>query len=150
MRNVLCDVPKKQKSLVAAIVRTIFMQEDLNNAKQTLKYVIEQLKVRFPKAAQTVMDAEEDILAYMSFPEKHWKHIYSSNLIERLNKEIRRRFNVVSVFPDRASVIRLGGAILIEQNDEWSVAERRYLSKESMDELMLKDAIRRLPNADNM
>ncbi len=126
------------------------MQEDLNNAKQTLKYVIEQLKGRFPKAAQTVMDAEEDILEYMSFPEKHWKHIYSSNLIERLNKEIRRRFNVVSVFPDRASVIRLGGAILIEQNDEWSVAERRYLSKESMDELMLKDAIRRLPNADNM
>ncbi|HHT94043.1 MAG TPA: IS256 family transposase, partial [Clostridiaceae bacterium] len=77
------------------------MQEDLNNAKQTLKYVIEQLKGRFPKAAQTVMDAEEDILEYMSFPEKHWKHIYSSNLIERLNKEIRRRFNVVSVFPDR-------------------------------------------------
>jgi putative transposase len=74
----------------------------------------------------------------MKFPEKHWKHIYSSNLIERLNKEIRRLLNVVSVFPDRDSVIRFGGAILIGQNDEWSVAERRYLSKESMDELMLK------------
>ncbi len=96
------------------------------------------------------MDAEEDVLAYMKFPEKHWKHIYSSNLIERLNKEIRRRFNVVSVFPDRDSVVRLGGAILIEQNDEWSVAERRYLSRESMDELMLKDAFKKLPDKDSI
>jgi transposase-like protein len=150
MRNVLCDVPKKQKSLVAAIVRTIFMQEDIDSAKDTLKAVLEQLKVRFPKAAQTVLDAEEDVLAYMKFPEKHWKHIYSSNLIERLNKEIRRRFNVVSVFPDRDSVVRLGGAILIEQNDEWSVAERRYLSRESMDELMLKDAFKKLPDKDSI
>lgn len=139
MRNVLCDVPKKQKSLVGAIVRTIFMQEDKDGAKEALKLVIDQLRTRFPKAAQTVLNAEEEVLAYMNFPEKHWKHIYTSNLIERLNKEIRRRFNVVSVFPDRESVIRLGGAILIEQNDEWSVSERRYMSKESMDELFIKE-----------
>jgi len=141
MRNVLTQVPKKQKGMVAALVRTIFNQDSKDEAKKCLKMVVEQLRSRFPKAAEVVELAEEDVLAYMYFPEKHWKQIYSSNLIERLNKEIKRRFNVVSVFPDRASVIRLGGALLMEQHDEWCVAERRYLSAESMQDLYLKLAL---------
>ena len=89
---------------------------------------------------QIVTDAEDEVLTYMSFSQKQWQQIYSSNVLERLNKEIRRRFNVVSVFPDRASVIRLGGAVLMEQHDEWLVADKRYLSAESMDKLYLKTA----------
>lgn len=135
MRNVVSQVPKKQKGMVAAIVRTIFNQDSKEEAKHCLRMVVDQLINRFPKAAEVVELAEDEVLAYMNFPEKHWKQLYSSNLIERLNKEIKRRFNVVSVFPNRASVIRLGGAILMEQHDEWCVAERRYLSAESMQDL---------------
>lgn len=74
----------------------------------------------------------------MDFPQKHWQSIFSTNLIERLNKELRRRFNVVSVFPNDNAVIRLGGSILMEQHDEWAAAERRYMSQESMNELYIK------------
>lgn len=142
MRNVLCQVPQKQKGMVAAITRTIFMQEDKESAKTCLRAVTDQLRVKFPKAADVVELAENEVLTYMDFPDKHWKQIYTSNLIERLNKEIRRRFNVVSVFPNRDAVTRLGGAILMEQNDEWCVSDRRYLSKESMSELYIAEAIR--------
>ena len=141
MRNVLCQVPQKQKGLVAAIVKTIFMAENKNEAKAQLRSVVQQLSPRFPKAMEVVEKAEDEILAYMDFPVKHWQSIFSTNLIERLNKEIRRRFNVVSVFPDRNSVIRLGGSILIEQHDEWAAADRRYMSAESMTELYVKLAL---------
>lgn len=142
MRNVLSQVPQKQKGMVAAITRTIFMQEDKKAAKVCLRAVSDQLRTKFPKAANVVELAENEVLSYMGFPEKHWKQIYTSNLIERLNKEIRRRFNVVSVFPNRKAVIRLGGALLMEQNDEWCVSERRYMSKESMDELQMKEVMK--------
>jgi putative transposase len=142
MRNVLSQVPQKQKGMVAAITRTIFMQEDKDAAKVCLRAVTDQLRTKFPKAADVVESAENEVLSYMDFPEKHWKQIYTSNLIERLNKEIRRRFNVVSVFPNREAVIRLGGAILMEQNDEWCVSERRYLSKKSMSELYMTEALK--------
>lgn len=137
MRNVLCQVPQKQKGLVAAIVKTIFMVENKDEAKKQLRVVVDQLSPRFKKAMQVVENAEAEILTYMNFPPKHWASIFSSNLLERLNKEVRRRFNVVSIFPDRDSVIRLGGAILMEQHDEWAAAERRYMSAESMTELYL-------------
>jgi transposase-like protein len=138
MRNVLSQVPKKYQGIVSAMVRTIFTADKVEEAKTQLRMVVDQLSTRFPKAMQIVIDAEDEVLTYMSFPQKHWQQIYSSNVLERLNKEIRRRFNVVSVFPDRASVIRLGGAVLMEQHDEWLVAEKRYLSAESMDMLYLK------------
>jgi putative transposase len=124
--------------MVSAIVRTIFTADKVEEAKKELRLVVDQLSSRFPKAMQIVSDAEDEVLSYMSFPQKHWQQIYSSNVLERLNKEIRRRFTVVSVFPDRTSVIRLGGAVLMEQHDEWLVAEKRYLSAESMDILYLK------------
>jgi len=135
MRNVLCQVPQKQKSMVAAIVRTIFMAENREEAKAQLRSVVDQLSPRFAKAMEVVENAEDDILAFYNFPARHRKSIYSTNVLERLNKEIRRRFNVVSVFPDRNAVIRLGGAILMEQNDEWTCCEKRYFSMDSINEL---------------
>lgn len=137
MRNVLCQVPQKQKGMVSAIVKTIFMVESKEDAKIQLRAVVNQLSPRFPKAMEIVIKAEDEILSYMNFPQKHWQSIFSSNLLERLNKEIRRRFNVVSIFPNRDSVIRLGGALLMEQHDEWAAADRRYMSAESMTELYL-------------
>ena len=138
MRNVLAQVPQKQKGLVSAIVRTIFTAENKQEAKKQLSEVVNQLQGRFAKATDIILNAEDEILTYMDFPQKHWQSIFSTNLIERLNKELRRRFNVVSVFPNDDAVIRLGGSILMEQHDEWAAAERRYMSQESMNELYIK------------
>lgn len=137
MRNILAEVPKKQKGMVSAMVRTIFSAENKNDAKAQVSAVLNQLSGRFPRAMSVLEQGEEDVLAYMDFPQKHWQQIYSSNVLERLNKEIRRRINVVQVFPDRNSVIRLAGAVLMEQHDEWIAAEKRYLSLDSMNELYL-------------
>jgi putative transposase len=93
------------------------------------------MRGRWPKAAELVAEAENDILAYMNFPEEHWTRIYSTNPLERLNKEVKRRTNVVGIFPDGASVIRLVGAVLMEVSDEWQVG-RRYFSQESMKKLL--------------
>lgn len=137
MRNILAEVPKKQKGMVSTMVRTIFSAENKNDAKAQVSAVLNQLSGRFPRAMSVLEQGEEDVLAYMDFPQKHWQQIYSSNVLERLNKEIRRRINVVQVFPDRNSVIRLAGAVLMEQHDEWIAAEKRYLSLDSMNELYL-------------
>lgn len=135
MRNVLAHIPKGSKAVVAAAIRTIFAQPDRDAAGQQLSEVAKVMRPRWPKAAGLVAAAEEDVLAYMNFPPEHWTRIYSTNPLERLNKEIKRRTNVVGVFPDQASVIRLVGSILMEISDEWQVG-RRYFSKESMRKLM--------------
>ena len=131
---------RKSKGLVSAIVKPSLWLKTRMKQKQ-LRSVVELLSPRFPKAMEVVERAEDEILAYMDFPIKHWQSIFSTNLLERLNKEIRRRFNVVSVFPDRNSVVRLGGSILMEQHDEWAAADRRYMSAESMTELYVKIAL---------
>lgn len=134
MRNLLCHVPRGDQAMVAAALRTIFAQPTQEAARRQLCAVYEAMRSRWPKAAQVLSDAEADILAYMVFPQEHWKRIYSNNVLERLNKEVKRRTNVVGVFPDEASVIRLVGAVLEEQADEWQVA-KRYFSLESMHKL---------------
>jgi putative transposase len=131
MRNVLAHVPHGDKSMIAAALRTFFAQPNRQAAGQQLQEVVRTMTARWPKAAQLVADAEEDILAYMTFPPEHWTRIYSTNPLERLNKEVKRRTNVVGVFPDEAAVVRLIGAVLLEQADEWEV-DRRYFSQESM------------------
>ena len=140
MRNLLCHVPRGDQAMVAAALRTIFAQPDQAAARRQLRIVYEAMLTRWPKAAQVLTAVEEDILAYMTFPEEHWKRIYSNNVLERLNKEIKRRTNVVGVFPDEASVIRLVGAVLAEQADEWQVA-KRYFSLETMRKLVEPQAL---------
>ena len=134
MRNLLCHVPRGDQAMVAAALRTIFAQPSQEAARRQLRAVYEAMVTRWPKAADVLIDAENDILAYMVFPQEHWKRIYSNNVLERLNKEVKRRTNVVGVFPDEPSVIRLVGAILQEQADEWQVT-KRYFSLESMRKL---------------
>ena len=137
MRNVLAYVPQQDKSLVVLMLRMIFNQPNRQAASQQLAEVVNKLRPRWPKAAQVLEEAEEDVLAYMAFPPEHWTRIYSTNPLERLNKEVRRRTNVVGIFPDDNAVIRLVGAVLMEVDDEWAAAsERRYFSQTSMQKLI--------------
>jgi putative transposase len=132
MRNILGTVPSASKEMVAATVRTIFAQPDATATRAQLRDVVAVLESQFPKAAELLEGAETDVTAYAAFPRAHWRKIASTNPLERINKEIKRRSNVVGIFPDDASVIRLVGAVLLEQHDDWAVSERRYLSEESM------------------
>jgi transposase-like protein len=135
MRNLLATVPQGAREAIAAIVRTIFAQPDHASALTQLRKVADGLRPRFPKAAALLEEAAEDVLAYRHLPSEHHRQLHSTNPLERLNKEIKRRSNVVGIFPNPAAVIRLVGAVLLEQDDEWTVAERRYFSVESMGRL---------------
>jgi putative transposase len=119
------------QSLVATLVRSIFDQPDAEHVRAQHASVVDELLERFPEAAVLLDEAREEILAFTAFPVEHWRQIRSNNPQERLNKEIRRRTDVVGIFPDRAAIIRLVGAVLAEQNDEWTEA-RRYMSAESL------------------
>jgi len=136
MRNLLATVPQAMREPIAAIVRTIFAQPDHASALTQLHKVADGLRARFPQAAALLEEAAEDILAHKHFPEEHRRQLHSTNPLERLNKEIKRRSNVVGIFPNVRAAIRLVGAILLEQDDEWAVAERRYFSAESMKRLL--------------
>ena len=131
MKNVLCRVSRSAQPFVATLVRTIFAQPSAAEVEAQLGRVTEQLADRFPEVARMLADAGPDITAFAGFPVEHWRQIWSNNPQERLNREIRRRSDVVGIFPDRASVLRLIGAVLAEQHDEWQVA-RRYMSAESL------------------
>jgi len=132
MRNLLTRVPKSAQSFVATMVRTIFAQPDAETVHEQYRRIVDQLETRFPEAAALLEEAAADLLAFSAFPKEHWRQLWSNNSLERLNKEIRRRTDVVGIFPDRPSVIRLVGAVLAEQHDEWAVASRRYMSVESI------------------
>jgi len=134
MRNALCLVPKGTQQMVAATIRTVFVQPDAATAREQWRRVADQLRARFPRVAQLLDDAEDEVLAYLAFPQEHWRQIWSNNPQERLNKEVKRRTDVVGIFPNDRAVIRLVGAILAEQNDEWQIA-RRYFSAESLAKL---------------
>ena len=140
MRNVLAHVPRGDKSIVAAALRTIFAQPDRQAAGGQLAEVVKAMGPRWAKASELLEEAEDDILAYMAFPSELWTRIYSTNPLERLNKEVKRRTNVVGVFPDGGSVVRLAGSVLLEIADEWQVG-RRYFSLESMTRLNEPDTL---------
>ena len=131
LRNLLAKVPKSAAPLVATLVRSIFAQPDAEAAWAQFHRVVEQLQERFPDAAAMLSDAGPDILAFTAFPQTQWRQIWSNNPQERLNKEIRRRTDVVGIFPNRDAAIRLIGMVLAEQHDEWQVV-RRYMSAESL------------------
>lgn len=140
MRNVLARVPKASADMVAAAIRTIFAQPDAAHVRSQLDEVANMLGGQFPDVAAMLVDAAPDLLAFTAFPQAHWRKIWSTNPLERTNGEIKRRTNVVGIFPNDASVLRLVTAVLVETHDEWAVAERRYLSEESMAKIALPDA----------
>jgi transposase-like protein len=134
MRNALAYVPKAHTSMVAAALRQAFIQPDRSSASQTLRHVADQLRPKFAKLAAFIEASETEVLSYMDFPAQHRTKIHSTNPIERLNREVKRRADVVGIFPNEASIIRLIGAVLLEQNDEWQL-QHRYMQVEAMAEI---------------
>src|SRR5213082_566619 len=134
IRNALAHVPNGQHTMVAAAIRQAFLQADAEAAHQTWRHVADQLRPRWPKLATLMDDSEHDVLAYMTFPGQHRTKLHSTNPLERLNKEVKRRADVVGIFPNEASITRLIGAVLLEQNDEW-LLQCRYMQIEGMAEL---------------
>jgi len=131
VRNALALVPKNAQSLVAATIRTVFAQPDAASAREQWRRVADGFRPRFPRLATLLDEAEAEVLAYTAFPAAHWRQVWSNNPLERLNKEVKRRTDVVGIFPNEGAVLRLVGAVLAEQHDEWQVS-RCYCSAESL------------------
>ena len=132
MRNALAHAGKSSRRVVSAFMATAFAQDSADAAKTQWRRVADQLRPKLPKLAAFMDEAETDVLAYMSFPAEHWSKLHSTNGLERLNGEIKRRTEVVGIFPNDEAIIRLVGAILLEQNDEWAVQRARYMTLETM------------------
>jgi putative transposase len=132
MRNVLAKVTKTNAEMVAAAIRTIFAQPDAGAVAEQFERIVVTLEPEFADVAAMLIDARDDLLAFSAFPLEHWRKLWSTNPLERLHREIKRRCDVVGVFPNDAAIDRLVTAVVVEQHDEWAVAERRYLSDTSM------------------
>ena len=132
MRNALGHAGTSGRRVVSAFVATAFAQEDAAAAREQWRRVADQLRPKLPKLAVLMDEAEPDVLAYMHFPTQHRAKLHSTNPLERLNAEIKRRTQVVGIFPNEAAITRLVGAILMEQHDEWAVQRRRYMPLESV------------------
>jgi len=132
VRNLLTRVPKSAQPAVATMVRSIFAQPDAASVHEQHARIVEQLSARFPAAAELLAEAGPEILAFTALPKELWRQVWSNNPLERLNREIRRRTDVVGIFPNRAAALRLIGAVLAEQNDEWADSGRRYISLEAI------------------
>jgi len=132
MRNALAHAGKTQRRVVSAFIGTAFVQDDADAARTQWRQVADQLRIKVPKLAGFMDDAETDVLAFMGFPKDHRAKIHSTNPIERLNGEIKRRTDVVGIFPNEAAIKRLVGAVLLEQNDEWAVQRGRYMTLETI------------------
>lgn len=135
MRNALAYVPKGQQTMVAAALRQAFLQPDQESARRVWRQMADQFRARWPKLGALMDDSEHDVLAYMAFPTQHRAKLHSTNSLERLNKEVKRRADVVGIFPSEPSIIRLIGAVLLEANDEWQL-QHRYMQVEAMAELV--------------
>jgi putative transposase len=144
MRNALCLVPKAAQQMVGATIRTVFAQPDSESAHQQWRKVSDGFRARFSKLSFLMDEAEEDVLSYSVFPQEHWQKVWSNNPLERVNKEVKRRTNVVGIFPNEAAVVRLVGAVLLEQHDEWQVA-KRYFSLGSLAKLERKEELTEQP-----
>lgn len=136
MRNALAHAGKSGRRVVSAFIATAFAQNDAEAARQQWRHVADQLRSSVPKLATLMDDAETDVLAYMDFPAAHRVKLHSTNPLERLNGEIKRRTEVVGIFPNEAAIRRLVGAILLEQNDEWAVQRARYMTRETITEVI--------------
>jgi transposase-like protein len=132
MRNVLAHANKNGRRLVSAFIATAFAQDDAAAASAQWRSVANQLRANLPKLAALLDEAETDVLAFMTFPKEHWAKICSGNPLERLNGEIKRRTNVIGIFPNEDAIVRLVGALLLEQNDEWTVQRSRYMTLETI------------------
>jgi len=131
-RNLLQCVPKAHQGMVTAALRTVFAQETAAEIESRWDDLAASLAERFPKAAALMHEAKEDVLAFRHFPKDHWRKIWSTNLLERVNEEIKRRTRVVGIFPNDAAIIRLVGAVLLEQHEHWQLEGRRMFTAESM------------------
>jgi len=147
MRNVLAHAGKSGQRVVSAFIATVFAQNDAHAARTQWRHVADQLRASVPKLAALMDQAETDVLAYMSFPAAHRLKLHSTNPLERLNGEIKRRTEVVGIFPNEAAITRLIGAILLEQNDEWAVQRARYMTRETMTEMLEPPAMNLPPVA---
>jgi putative transposase len=134
MRSALAHVPKGQQTMVAAALRQAFLQPDQESARRVWRQVADQLRGRWPKLGALMDESEHEVLAYLSFPAQHRAKLHSTNPLERLNKEVKRRADVVGIFPGEAAIVRLTGAVLLEANDEWQL-QHRYMQVEAMAEL---------------
>ena len=134
MMNALAHVGPSQRPMIAAAIRTAFTQETAEAAHEEWRAVADRLRDRFRRLAELMDEAEDDVLAHMAFPKHHWRQLHSTNPLERLNGEIKRRTDVVAIFPNEDAIVRLVGALLLEQNDEWAVT-RRYMTLETLDGL---------------
>ncbi len=132
VRNLLAHVPKSHADMVAAVFRTVFAQPDATAVSNAWDEVRDQLAKSFPKIGPLMDEAKTEVTAFTAFPRAHWQKIWSTNPLERVNKEIKRRSRVVGIFPNPAAVIRLVGAVLADMHDEWQAGDRRYLSEGSM------------------
>jgi len=146
VRNALALVPKSAAEMVAAAIRTVFAEPDPASAHQRWRQVADGFRKPYPRLAGLLEDAEEDVLAYLAFPAAHWRQIWSNNPLERLNREVKRRTDVVGIFPNSVAVLRLAGMVLAEQHDEWQ-AGRLYLSVESLAKLQREEEVPALPAA---
>ena len=144
MRNALSLVPKAAQQMAGATIRTVFAQPDAGSAREQWLRVSEGFRARFARLSELMEEAEEDVLSYAAFPQEHWQKIWSNNPLERVNKEVKRRTNVVGIFPNEAAVVRLVGSVLCEQHDEWQVA-KRYFSAGSMAKLQRKEELTEQP-----
>ena len=135
VRNALALVPKAAQQLTAATIRTVFVQPDAAKTRHAWRQVADGFRPHHAKLAMLLDDAEADVLAYLTFPSEHWRQIWSNNPLERLNREVKRRTDVVGIFPNEPAIVRLVGMVLLEQHEEWQVG-RRYFSAESVTKLL--------------